>query len=118
MGAHNCVFGDNLSNRVPDIGAILQSSNLYAYVTNNPLRYIDYDGFARIDTPYTYTYTTISDQERAMEQSARERGGRIPGGPNREHHVVQMTRVEFTNLNTVVYTIDGVLFRTSAAHLK
>lgn len=55
----NSIYGDNSqkTNKVknfsnlskytyiPDINAINQSSNLYAYVLNNPIKYKDYNGF-------------------------------------------------------------------------
>jgi RHS repeat-associated protein len=49
-GPHNSIFGANpqdplgLGRYVPNIHAILQSSNLYAYVMNNPIRFIDPSG--------------------------------------------------------------------------
>ena len=39
----NCIYGDHATN-TPDITAIAQSSNLYVYCINNPVRYIDNSG--------------------------------------------------------------------------
>ena len=43
-GPHNMIFGDSPQNFVPDISAIAQSTNLYAYCVNNPIRFIDPSG--------------------------------------------------------------------------
>ena len=40
---HNMIYGDNPS-KLPDITAIMQSSNLYVYCGNNPTRYVDSNG--------------------------------------------------------------------------
>lgn len=41
----NMIYGDNLGKySTPDINAIMQSSNLYAYCMNNPILYRDYSG--------------------------------------------------------------------------
>ena len=43
--AYNRIYGDNPDNNVlPDIYAIRQSANLYGYVGNNPVRFIDPTG--------------------------------------------------------------------------
>ena len=43
---HNMIYGDNPNsdNPVPDITAIMQSSNLYVYGMNNPIKWIDPSG--------------------------------------------------------------------------
>ena len=52
--AYNRIYGDNpkdplgLGLYVPDINAIRQSGNLYAYCMNNPLMYHDPSGFAAV----------------------------------------------------------------------
>ena len=46
-GVHNMIFGSNGNNGIPNIGAIMQSSNLYAFVTNNPVDFIDFWGLCR-----------------------------------------------------------------------
>jgi RHS repeat-associated protein len=38
---YNRIYGDNPNRIVPDIHAIRQSENLYAYVLSNPLKYVD-----------------------------------------------------------------------------
>ncbi len=40
----NMIYGDNGTEGFPDFAAIMQSSNLYAYCGNNPLRYTDSTG--------------------------------------------------------------------------
>lgn len=40
----NMIYGDNRNNGNPSIAAIMQSSNLYVYCGNNPIRWIDPTG--------------------------------------------------------------------------
>ena len=49
----NCIYGDSeTGNRptTPNIGAIIQSSNLSAYCMGNPIMYVDYEGEFVIST--------------------------------------------------------------------
>ncbi len=49
----NCIYGDAIDgNRptTPDIGAIIQSNNLYVYCMGNPIMYVDYEGEFVIST--------------------------------------------------------------------
>ena len=41
----NMIYGDNSENTTPNLLAISQSKNLYNYVVNNPLKYIDPTGY-------------------------------------------------------------------------
>ncbi len=43
----NCIYGDAIDGNkptTPDIGAIIQSTNLFAYCMGNPIMYVDCDG--------------------------------------------------------------------------
>ena len=43
----NCIYGDAIDGNgptTPDIGAIIQSTNLSAYCMGNPIMYVDYEG--------------------------------------------------------------------------
>ena len=67
---------------------------------NNPVRCFDPSGFKRIDTAYTYTTYT---REYGY-------GGRGTGYRMVVDQTYSMTKVEFTNLNVILYTLDGVSF--------
>jgi RHS repeat-associated protein len=84
------------------------SLNLYTYCTSNPVRYIDPSGYRRIDSEATYYETIWSDPVKRGAGYARFYVG------TKEH---KMTKVEFTNLNIVVYTMDGYHFHTSKQSL-
>ena len=47
---NNMVYGDKESKdeeiKIPDVNAIMQSSNLYAYCMNNPVKYVDPSGLS------------------------------------------------------------------------
>lgn len=47
----NIIYGDypDEDNPVPDFTAIKQSSNLYVYAMNNPIRYFDSSGLVAYD---------------------------------------------------------------------
>ena len=56
----NCIYGDHATN-TPDITAIAQSSNLYVYCINNPVRYIDNSGDLGIEIN-TFTIPWVRQQ--------------------------------------------------------
>ena len=41
---HNHIYGDEPYSNMPDMEAIKQSSNLYAYCMGNPISYRDFTG--------------------------------------------------------------------------
>ena len=66
----NMIYGDDPENKIPNIAAILQSSNLYAYCINNPVNYADpfgsvaYEKFATVKeavADWVWNYKGITD---------------------------------------------------------
>lgn len=75
--AYNSTYGDKWESNMPDLNAIRQSNNLYVYVMNNAVRYIDLlgakagDAFASMDDAaidFAETTNGISIEENVEKQ--------------------------------------------------
>ena len=58
----NCIYGDYATN-TPDITAIAQSTNIYVYCINNPVRYIDGSGYMVADAVISALSTSPVGQQ-------------------------------------------------------
>jgi len=66
------IFGSDGNGGIPDIGSIMQSTNLYAFVTNNPIMFIDMLGLYRLLSEMVNETTgDIRWQERNMRARVR-----------------------------------------------
>lgn len=65
------IYGDNKNHHIPNINAITQSSNIYAYCTNNPVRYIDILGndVQVIWISYSTNKSFVYDRDKAVAYS-------------------------------------------------
>jgi hypothetical protein len=95
---------------VPGLGRWTQEDpthdglNWYTYCGGNPIRYIDTSGFKRIDSSFYYAIPVTGD--------LRPFNGSIDYSHPGDYTSADMTKVEFTNLDLTVYTMDGVSFHT------
>jgi hypothetical protein len=102
------IYGDGESN-IPNVNAIMQSSNKFIYALNNPIRWVDLTGYAVTDDDRKY----LSNNEIALleqytaDYNAAEANGDYLGKNRARAKAVKLRQDNYYYEDTYDYTMGG-----------